>query len=590
MRTRPACALTVVAVSLAVVLLGTALPARASQRAPRASPPAPAGDCGGTMAAPVEGTVVDPFRPPATPYGPGNRGIDYATAPGATVRAAAPGTVVFAGQVGGTLHVVVAHEGGVRTSYSFLAGVSVVAGQVVGRGQPIGRTDGTLHFGVRVGDDYVDPAPLLACGVPFVHLVPHDLGPGSVADPREMAEAALSSRRGLVARIGSAVASGAGLAARGVDALARGAGRLAGAAVDLVAELASLPERLQRIVRLAEHYANELDPLTMLLDTAAVVGAWWGQRDECTAADTADALAARPPGHPDRIVVLVAGLGSSTQAEDGIEKVDVAALGYDPGNVVVFSYNGGREPGTGANLPGLPSSSYGSADSTQDINDAGQALRGLLAAIAHEHPGAVVDILAHSQGGLVARAALVGYEPGDEAMPEVAHLVTIATPHNGSNVATAGDLLTSLPELEAILDRTEALTKRLLGFEHDATSVRQLSEVSDFIGDLNDQPLPAGVDVTSIALRWDVLVTNANAHLGGATNVVVDPKVGPVRSHNDGPGSSAVAREVLLAVNGFSPGCQSLGNMLGDHLASEGVDTAEDLVGVGLTVVLVRAG
>ena len=40
---------------------------------------------------PVEAPVADPFRPPTTPYGPGNRGLEYATAPGTPVRAAADG-------------------------------------------------------------------------------------------------------------------------------------------------------------------------------------------------------------------------------------------------------------------------------------------------------------------------------------------------------------------------------------------------------------------------------------------------------------------------------------------------------------------
>src|SRR2546427_4550471 len=65
---------------------------------------------------PVDAPVDDGFRPPATPWGPGNRGIDYATAPGAPVHAAAAGEVVFAGQVGGSLHVVVLHADGIRTS------------------------------------------------------------------------------------------------------------------------------------------------------------------------------------------------------------------------------------------------------------------------------------------------------------------------------------------------------------------------------------------------------------------------------------------------------------------------------------------
>ncbi|MDQ1375138.1 MAG: hypothetical protein QOJ09_2476, partial [Actinomycetota bacterium] len=77
---------------------------------------------------PVSAPVADPFRPPSSTYGPGNRGLDYATAPGTEVKAAGDGEVVFAGQVGGGLHVVVLHPDGIRSSYSFLSSVRVQRG------------------------------------------------------------------------------------------------------------------------------------------------------------------------------------------------------------------------------------------------------------------------------------------------------------------------------------------------------------------------------------------------------------------------------------------------------------------------------
>lgn len=114
--------------------------------------------------APVPGPIVDPYRPPSTPYGPGNRGVDYATVPGATVAAPADGVVTFAGAVAGGLHVVVLHADGVRTSLSFLAGVLVARGQQVVRGQTVGRSGPLLHFGARRGEAYLDPTTLLAAG------------------------------------------------------------------------------------------------------------------------------------------------------------------------------------------------------------------------------------------------------------------------------------------------------------------------------------------------------------------------------------------------------------------------------------------
>jgi murein DD-endopeptidase MepM/ murein hydrolase activator NlpD len=113
-------------------------------------------------APPVDAPVIDGFRVPATPYGAGNRGWEYATPGGATVRAAADGTVTFAGQVGAAYAVTVRHADGARTSYSQLAEVLVDAGTEVQQGQAVGRSTDRLHFGVRRGDVYVDPATLFA--------------------------------------------------------------------------------------------------------------------------------------------------------------------------------------------------------------------------------------------------------------------------------------------------------------------------------------------------------------------------------------------------------------------------------------------
>src|SRR5438128_2186648 len=81
--------------------LGAALPSWAQA-------PPPAGS-GVVYQPPVAAPVVDGFRAPATPFGPGNRGIDYATAPGTPIGAIADGVVVFAGPVAGSLHVTVLH-------------------------------------------------------------------------------------------------------------------------------------------------------------------------------------------------------------------------------------------------------------------------------------------------------------------------------------------------------------------------------------------------------------------------------------------------------------------------------------------------
>ena len=58
------------------------------------------------------------------------------------MRAANAGEVTFAGSVAGSLHVVVAHGGGLRTSSSFLATITVRRGQRVARGDVVGTAGG----------------------------------------------------------------------------------------------------------------------------------------------------------------------------------------------------------------------------------------------------------------------------------------------------------------------------------------------------------------------------------------------------------------------------------------------------------------
>ena len=121
---------------------------------------------------PVDAPVVDPFRLPLDPYGPGNRGIEYDTEPGDPVRAAVSGTVVFAGPVAGTLHVTIDHGGGLVSSYSYLLRIGVRVGAHVVRGAVIAIAGERLHFGVRFDGDYTDPADFIGVRRVRVRLVP----------------------------------------------------------------------------------------------------------------------------------------------------------------------------------------------------------------------------------------------------------------------------------------------------------------------------------------------------------------------------------------------------------------------------------
>ena len=149
-------------VGLAAFIIAAAAPWAAA-----AAPGRPAVD----YVPPVVAPVIDPYRPPPTPYARGNRGIEYATVPGTPVLAAGAGVVVFAGRVGSGLHVTVRHPDGVRTSYSFLALVLVRVGQHVDHRVAVGLAGARLHVGARRGTAYIDPAGLWMRGPPHVFLV-----------------------------------------------------------------------------------------------------------------------------------------------------------------------------------------------------------------------------------------------------------------------------------------------------------------------------------------------------------------------------------------------------------------------------------
>ncbi|MEU9558130.1 murein hydrolase activator EnvC family protein [Streptomyces fumanus] len=116
--------------------------------------------------------VVRGWEPPATPYGPGHRGVDLAAGPGTPVRAVAAGRVSFAGRVAGkgvvSVELTGTGEPPLRTTYepvraSVRTGTKVMAGETVGTVEATAShcPDGCLHWGLRRAGAYLDPLTLL---------------------------------------------------------------------------------------------------------------------------------------------------------------------------------------------------------------------------------------------------------------------------------------------------------------------------------------------------------------------------------------------------------------------------------------------
>lgn len=123
---------------------------------------------------PVDAVVSDPYREPACRWCPGNRGLEYATRRGQRVTAVETGRVSYAGTIAGVTYVVVEHRDGRRATYGRLLDRRHGRGDLVLRGQVVGSAGEDFHFGLRDGDRYIDPTPLIGRWVTRPRLLPTD--------------------------------------------------------------------------------------------------------------------------------------------------------------------------------------------------------------------------------------------------------------------------------------------------------------------------------------------------------------------------------------------------------------------------------
>ncbi|MBB4859914.1 murein DD-endopeptidase MepM/ murein hydrolase activator NlpD [Novosphingobium chloroacetimidivorans] len=150
------------------VAVKTAATANAVASAAVAAARAPAGRSAPRFAWPLEGTVRRGWK--STAAADHHDGLDIVAPTGTAVRAAAAGTVLFAGPEAdqfGNL-VVLDHGDGWNTAYGFLSRITVKKGAKVAAGERVGlignsgKARGTeLHFEVRQDGKPVDPEPEL---------------------------------------------------------------------------------------------------------------------------------------------------------------------------------------------------------------------------------------------------------------------------------------------------------------------------------------------------------------------------------------------------------------------------------------------
>jgi Peptidase family M23/PGAP1-like protein len=269
------------------------------------------------------------------------------------------------------------------------------------------------------------------------------------------------------------------------------------------------------------------------------------------------ALDGDPSAPNDNVAVVVAGIDSAT---GGRSKPDIFGaapdlLGYPERRTYRFSYRG--MDGRRLHAP------YGERDTYGDLRLSGLRLRDLLEEIASRHPGRDVDILAHSQGGILARSFLQeSARNWDVALPRVEHLVTFSTPHSGSplagavediadNTFTGGALLRLAAKLPSVPDA-------------DATSLAQLVPGSPLLERLAREDVLFGTRTLALGIPNDVIVPADRALLPEETARVLPPE--GVNAH-DHIVRSRLARGIAHAfLSDASNPCRGLWDALGPAL------------------------
>ena len=491
-----------------------------------------------SYATPTRGRLVDGFRPPASEWDPGNRGHEYATGEGDPVTVSAPGVVLFAGSVGTARHVTVLHPDGLRTSYAFLVEVAVVEGAVLEAGAMVGLSGGRFLFSIRdAGGRYLDPMSVLEATVRWVaELVAHD-------DPRVSDSARLLRslhERSLLEEFG------------------RWADRTGRWVVDGLGEVA----RFATVVALEVAHRATWAAMRALVDSdeLILVGLRLARAVVGAMACTPDSVRPARPGGP-HLAVLVGGLDAGPDPV-AFHAFDTASLGFEPTEVIRFSYDGGRAPDPVLDvvpwLAPIRVTSHDEESTRRSVADTASVLVDLLLALGDIRSRAVIEVYGHSLGGLVAVTAAVDLAARPD--PPALRVVTFSSPHGGLALAELLDRADDIPGVGVL--------SRLVGLPGGRPVV------DDLAGGL-DVEVPEGLAILSLAATADPVVPATRSRLRGATEVVV----GTGGFHHDGLlAHPDVLREIHLFRAGRPPACRPLLQRVAAVVVPELIDEAHGLI------------
>ena len=300
-------------------------------------------------------------------------------------------------------------------------------------------------------------------------------------------------------------------------------------------------------LRAGYHVYDQLDPIGTVTDDGRA-RSWERRSEPCTPCRSRTRRRRRWPGRPAGGRIRI-GLGRARASTASTPPTSATA----PSDVLRFSYAGGRVPDPDGRLHpalvGIPARPYEAEPTPSATSRAeGAALADLVEAVAAARPGVPVDLYAHSQGGIVARLALLELANRPGGLAALGTVVTIGTPHQGADLATVATLL----------DRHERdsidLVTGLAGADVDTRAMA----AAPAGGDLRPDPgsaarlaFPTASTSAPSAPRGDLVVTGDKTDVAGHPSAMLD-LFGPA-AHNDLPASAGTTREIALALAGLPP-------------------------------------
>jgi hypothetical protein len=260
-----------------------------------------------------------------------------------------------------------------------------------------------------------------------------------------------------------------------------------------------------------------------------------------------NAPAADGTGGSGHAVMAVSGIDSSWDghAEHSFD-LDTDALGYDRDDVHWFSYD--KDGGA-----------YDRDDTHQSLYKSAELLAAQLREQQAREPGRAIDLVAHSQGGVVVDIFLkLIYKPSDPTYPPLGTVVSLASPHQGAPLAQSAKALRDDSRTRPYLDAIDEVNQATGGHfpPSGSPAVRQLDPESKLMQKLQSTPLPPNVHYVSIGGTEDLVVPANRVHLEGADEVIVD--VSGWNDHDAIPRDANALRAMRAALEQRPPPCTSL--------------------------------